>query len=270
MSCTEWNYQKGFNDDDVVGAVISLDALAVYAWEGVELATKWSPPRTGSVMDYALLHFLNNFDQQGSGIAGSSYLDISTDIDMLGSHGFISAEGQLCVLLIGRQVEKSVDVSVQLPKEVDNVSVYRLDATHTQPAGAEKVTAAQGMVSINMPAVSAALVVVAKSPPAPAPAPAPAGACNGCGYNCDSSCNCGHCNTKPGCMSQDQCMSNCNSGHNAHWCGGSTPTPPTPPAPPAPPSACPGGSLSACIGLCPSSPAVAFQACVQDCTKRCT
>lgn len=42
------------------------------------------------------------------------------------------------------------------------------------------------------------------------------------------------------------------------------------PSPPGPtPSGCPGGSLSACIDLCPSDPAVAFKACVEDCTKRC-
>eukprot|EP00664_Eupelagonemidae_sp_cell27_P000528 gene528-6335_t len=45
------------------------------------------------------------------------------------------------------------------------------------------------------------------------------------------------------------------------------PTPPTPaPAPPAPPtppspSQCPGGSLTACMHLCPSSPAPAYKAC---------
>jgi len=68
-------------------------------------------------------------------------------------------------------------------------------------------------------------------------------------------------------------------------CGGSTPTPPTPPtptppvpptppppAPPTPPSpsGCPGGTLSACIGLCPSNPAVAYKACVNACVARCT
>ena len=33
---------------------------------------------------------------------------------------------------------------------------------------------------------------------------------------------------------------------------------------------CPGGSLSACMGLCPSTPLAAFQACVDDCARRCT
>ena len=50
---------------------------------------------------------------------------------------------------------------------------------------------------------------------------------------------------------------------------GPTPPGPTPPAP-GPPSGCPGGSLSACIALCPSTPPVAYQDCVQDCVKRCS
>jgi hypothetical protein len=101
-----------------------------------------------------------------------------------------------------------------------------------------------------------------------------AGACTACGYSCDANCNCGRCNTKPGCDSQTQCLGPCNSGGNAKWCGGGstpTPAPATPtPAPPGPAPGCPGGSLSACIGLCPSNPPVAYKACVDDCVKRCS
>jgi len=57
---------------------------------------------------------------------------------------------------------------------------------------------------------------------------------------------------------------------------GPSPTPPSPaptpaPAPPSPPSpsGCPGGSLSACMDLCPTDP-TAFQACVKDCEQRCS
>jgi cellulose 1,4-beta-cellobiosidase len=39
---------------------------------------------------------------------------------------------------------------------------------------------------------------------------------------------------------------------------------------PSPAPGCPGGSLGVCIGLCPSTPAVAFQACVNICTSRCS
>lgn len=44
---------------------------------------------------------------------------------------------------------------------------------------------------------------------------------------------------------------------------GNTPTPPTP-------GTCPGGSLSACIADCPSTPSKAYQACVKECVARCT
>jgi hypothetical protein len=47
-----------------------------------------------------------------------------------------------------------------------------------------------------------------------------------------------------------------------------TPVAPTPPPGPAP-SGCPGGSLSACIDLCPSNPPAAYTACIQECTGRC-
>jgi len=52
---------------------------------------------------------------------------------------------------------------------------------------------------------------------------------------------------------------------------GIAPGPAPGPTPPGPtPSGCPGGSLTACIGLCPSSPAVAYQACVNGCVARCS
>ena len=57
--------------------------------------------------------------------------------------------------------------------------------------------------------------------------------------------------------------------HAGVHCVNSTAPPPTPPTPPAPPSGCPGGSLTACIGLCPASPPAAYQACVANCAAKC-
>ena len=45
-------------------------------------------------------------------------------------------------------------------------------------------------------------------------------------------------------------------------------TPPPPPPPPTPPP-CPGGSLKACIGLCPNTPMDAQKACIQECMDVC-
>jgi len=48
-----------------------------------------------------------------------------------------------------------------------------------------------------------------------------------------------------------------------------SPLPPTP-TPPTPTPDCPGGSLSACINICPHDPSAVYQACVQTCLARCT
>lgn len=52
-----------------------------------------------------------------------------------------------------------------------------------------------------------------------------------------------------------------------------SPTPPSPapgpsPSPPTP-AGCPGGSLTACMALCPSDPPAAYKACAAQCAKRC-
>ena len=44
---------------------------------------------------------------------------------------------------------------------------------------------------------------------------------------------------------------------------------PTPPGPTPTPSGCPGGTITACMALCPSTPPVAFQDCAEECAKRC-
>merc|ERR1711957_188243 len=67
--------------------------------------------------------------------------------------------------------------------------------------------------------------------PVPVPSPAPADQCHqndgsfdgpACGYSCDENCNCGRCNSKAGCLSEDTCLTNCNGGNNAKWCPGSS------------------------------------------------
>lgn len=64
-------------------------------------------------------------------------------------------------------------------------------------------------------------------------------------------------------------FSNIKIGEIGSTDGGSPgPSPGPTPAPGPSPSGCPGGSLSKCMDMCPTDPK-AFQACVQECQKRC-
>ena len=86
---------------------------------------------------------------------------------------------------------------------------------------------------------------------------------------------------EPYAMPFAECACDCDDGHTGNvTCSSGGQTPPAPPAPPpvppapppAPPAppACPGGSLVACMEVCPSSPVIAYKDCVDECVKRCT
>eukprot|EP00041_Stephanoeca_diplocostata_P002122 m.23497 g.23497 ORF g.23497 m.23497 type:complete len:512 (+) comp12951_c0_seq1:70-1605(+) len=83
------------------------------------------------------------------------------------------------------------------------------------------------------------------------------------------------------CDTKEHCTTNC----NGQWCPAGPappspppppsppsppppPPPPPPPSPPSPPPGCPGGTLKACIALCPTSHP-AYDDCVKECLKRC-
>ena len=120
-----------------------------------------------------MLQLLNNYDGSGGSIAGASYVNVTSSSDMLGAHGFISDAGRLHVLLICRQAEDALTAVLELPQggtwppgTMDpargvGASIYRLDAQHKQAGSPEPANVVQGKLSITMPAVSAALVVVA-------------------------------------------------------------------------------------------------------------
>merc|ERR1712086_610145 len=96
ISCTEFSYGS-----DVIDAVLTMDALAVYAREGVDLATRWTAPEKGSITSSAY-DLLNN----RVSIAGMAYKNVTTSHPLLGAHGFSNETGgKELLLLICRQHE---------------------------------------------------------------------------------------------------------------------------------------------------------------------
>jgi len=124
------------------------------------------------------------------------------------------------------------------------------------------------------------------SPPEPPSPPSSAGECGdycsatGCGWTADYSCP-----WSPSPGAKGRAGDDGSIGYDcccvarqqeSQPCGGTAPTPapvspaPTPAPAPSPPSpsSCPGGSLAACIHLCPTDPA-AYQTCTKECVVRC-
>lgn len=157
LSCTEFNYG---DDSEIVDAVLTLDALAVYAREGVDLATRWVAPGKESPTAYAY-SLLSNYDQFNGSIVDMAYINASSSEPLLGAHGFQAKDGRQVVLLVSRQHTGTMAVSVDLGSQYSGTAhLYRLDADHTKPSEPEQVEFSSGKTQLTMLPAAAGLLVI--------------------------------------------------------------------------------------------------------------
>jgi hypothetical protein len=84
LAITEYNWG---NDGTVSGAVAQAEALAIFAREGVDLATRWIAPAAGTIAEDGFSIFLN-YDGLGSKVQGNSVSATSSDVDQIGAYAF--------------------------------------------------------------------------------------------------------------------------------------------------------------------------------------
>jgi len=154
ISCTEFSY--GLGHPDVIDAVLTVDALAIYAREGVDLATRWEAPVQGSLTSSAY-DLLNN----RMSLVGMTYKNATSSHPLLGAHSFTDEHGSKdVVLLICRQHEGTLTATVSLPSGVHSAEYWILDADYDVNSPARTAATDTGVVKIDMPPVSAAVVLL--------------------------------------------------------------------------------------------------------------
>ena len=84
LAITEYNWG---NDNTVSGAVAQAEALAIFAREGVDLATRWIAPDANTQAEKAFAIFLN-YDGAGGRVQGDSVGATSANIDQVGAYAF--------------------------------------------------------------------------------------------------------------------------------------------------------------------------------------
>jgi hypothetical protein len=84
LAITEYNWG---NDNTVSGAVAQAEALAIFAREGVDLATRWIAPGANSQAEKAFAIFLN-YDGAGDRVQGDSVGATSANVDQVGAYAF--------------------------------------------------------------------------------------------------------------------------------------------------------------------------------------
>ena len=112
LAITEYNWG---NDNTSSGAVAQAELLAIFAREGVDMATRWvaPDPNTKAERGYQILL---NYDSAGSNVVGDSVAATTSDINQVGAYAF-HGSGNAMVLLTNKDtVSHDVAVTFNSPR----------------------------------------------------------------------------------------------------------------------------------------------------------
>ncbi|MBD0382526.1 glycoside hydrolase family 44 protein [Paenibacillus sedimenti] len=155
LAITEYNFGDGTG---IGSGLAQAEALAIFAREGVDVATRWGALLANTPLEDAFKLYIN-YDGQGSKVEGDAVKTVSSNIDAVGAYTIVSPQGKKFVLLFNkdtapRTAEVKADTSLD-----GTASIYRFDAKQRlQASGNAQVD--DGMLSIQLPARSASLVVI--------------------------------------------------------------------------------------------------------------
>lgn len=155
LAITEYNWG---NDNTVSGAVAQAEALAIFAREGVDLATRWIAPAANTQVEKAFAIFLN-YDGAGDRVQGDSVGATSANVDQIGAYAF-HGNARTFLLLTNKD---TVAHTVALSFNASHAAAWTL---YGFSGGTALAQTANGNITGNaltlpaLPALSASLLVV--------------------------------------------------------------------------------------------------------------
>ena len=152
LAITEYNWG---GDTGISSALSQAEALAIFGREGVDLATRWVSPDTGSRVEEAFRLYLD-YDGQGAAVAGDSVAATSENVDDVGAYA-VAGTGTRLFLLLFDKATADRDAAVTLPAPLHwRARLWRFDGGDTLgPAG--QVLPSGGGLTLSLPARSATL-----------------------------------------------------------------------------------------------------------------
>jgi hypothetical protein len=154
LAITEYSWG---NDDGLSSALAQVDVLGIFGREGVDMATRWVAPATGTRVEDAFRVFLD-YDGAGSRVAGDSVRATSSEPRSVTAHGVRAPDDRLFVVLVNADTrDRDVDVDAGAPIET-GIQLFGFDAG-TRLAALGSVMASGSGFMLAMPARSARLAV---------------------------------------------------------------------------------------------------------------
>jgi len=154
--------EYNFGDDTLITAALAnANALGVFAQMGVQVATRWVVPATGSIAEEAFKLYLN-YDGKGSKVMGDYVSTTSSNIDLVSAFAFNSQVAKTVYVVIINNVQSGpnpVTVDVSDFSQTGMISYFSFASGQPiKPSGTGSVSG--GTFSYTAPAWSATLAVV--------------------------------------------------------------------------------------------------------------
>ena len=166
FSISEYNWGS---DDGISGALAQAEALAIFAREGVDLATRWVAPAEGTRTEDAFLLY-RNYDGAGAQVAGDSVRATSANVDLVGAYAERGGPGgmTLYLLLFNKDTATQTVNATVAGGLTGTAALWRFSGA-ARLAAAGSAVPSGGTLTLALPARSATLAVVtlAGTPPPP-------------------------------------------------------------------------------------------------------
>ncbi len=145
-------------DDAPSGALAQAEVLAIFGREGVDLATRWVVPASGSKTEEAFELYLD-YDGVGGQVRGENVRAVSSDIATVGSYAVRGGDDRLFVLLFNKDDEPRATTVTFAAPVTGPAALYRFTPTVALGA-AGTLPVVGGVMAATLPARSATLAIV--------------------------------------------------------------------------------------------------------------
>jgi hypothetical protein len=155
LAITEYNWG---NDNTSSGAVAQAEALAIFAREGVDLATRWVAPDPNTKAERGYSIFLN-YDGAGAKVQGNSVAATSANVDQIGAYAF--HDNTRTMLLLTNKDTVTHDVALTF--DAAHFGTWKLYGFTGASALAQTGTGSIGGTTLTLsalPPISASLLVI--------------------------------------------------------------------------------------------------------------
>ena len=177
---TEYNWGA---EGSMSGATTQADIFGIFGREGLDLATRWTTPASGTPT-YLAMKLYRNYDGKKSGFGNLSVSDTAPDPDTVSSFAAVrSSDGALTVTLINKSPSASAPVTVSLANFLSGLAAQAWQLTSANAiTRLTDVAIKNSALAVTLPAQSVTLLVIPSSgipvsvipTPGPTPSPKPA------------------------------------------------------------------------------------------------